>query len=595
MISAWQYIRNFFRMGRADFEAVEALSGVLVRDLKSRLVIEFGLAILFASVGEYVMAAVWIITIVPAEFTEILLHQSIKRSKRPRVHHLYGQFGVSLLGGGTWCAIGVWQWLTYHPILMAAGLSMIVGVLMHVTFKYSDWSKCAIVGAIPPVLALIVMAILPPGENIHLGHRALLIFGFAGLIQYTFTIVRANILRQNGLKKALSQASAANEAKSAFLANMSHEIRTPMNGVLGMADLLGRTELDKRQEEMVGIIQSSGHSLVRIIDDVLDISKIEAGHLTLTSDVFSLRELVHTIVATSELAARENNLGFSCRFDSSDSLHLLGDPTRIRQVIGNLVSNAIKFTEEGEVTLDLCTLETDAPDLRKLVVTVCDTGVGLSSEAQAKIFQPFRQADNSMSRQYGGTGLGLSIAREIAQAMGGDLTVESEPGRGSCFTFSCPLKIADIEAGGVPHISGAGAREDDGSTQENLKVLVAEDHPVNRRLLEMMLDSLSLDAVFVEDGLSAVEQSRAHGFDLILMDIQMPGLNGVDALEVIRQAEEASGQPPVPVIALTANAMKHQVEAYKQAGFDGFLAKPFTLEDLVTAMSHAITSRDGLV
>ncbi len=574
-------------MGPADFRSVEALSGVLVRDLKSRLVIEFGLAILFASVGEYVMAAVWIITIVPAEFSEILLHESMKRAERIKVRHLYGQFAVSLLGGGTWCAIGVWQWLTHHPILAASGLSMVVGVLMHVTFKYSDWSKCAVVGAIPPGLALVVMAFFPPGENIHLGHRLLLIFGFAGLIQYTFTIVRANIQRQEQLKSALSQASAANEAKSAFLANMSHEIRTPMNGVLGMANLLERTRLNEHQSEMVEVIQSSGHALVRIIDDVLDISKIEAGHLTLTPEVFSLGELVHTVTATSELAARENSLSFICRYDSDGPQHFYGDGLRIRQVIGNLVSNAIKFTSDGKVTLDLHTEPMDQPDQCRLVIKVCDTGPGLSAAARERIFDPFMQDDNSMSRQYGGTGLGLSIAREIALAMSGELTVESELGVGSCFTFTCPLTISD-----APQIEQSPAKptEDKATLNRQIRVLVAEDHPVNRRLIELMLVSLACEAIYVEDGQKAVEMFRSREFDLVLMDIQMPGLNGVEALNAIRSAEQASGRTHTPVLALTANAMKHQVDAYRAAGFDGYLAKPFTLEGLLAAVSDVLAT-----
>lgn len=578
--------RDFFRMGPVDYASVEALSSVLVRDLKSRLVIEFGLAILFASVGEYLLATVWILTIVPAEYSEIILHQAIKRSPQPRIWHLYGQFFVSLLGGGTWCVIGVWQWLTYHPILIASGLCMTVGVLMHVTFKYSDWSKCAVVGAIPPVIALGIMAFLPPGENLNIGHRILLIFGFVGLIQYTFTIVRANIIRQNQLKEALRQASAANEAKSAFLANMSHEIRTPMNGVLGMADLLDGTELNTRQKEMVNLIQSSGDSLVRIIDDVLDISKIEAGHLRLTPDVFRLGELVHTVSATSELSARENNLSFSCKYDSDGPHYFYGDVLRIRQVIGNLVSNAIKFTPEGEVRLELHTEKTQTEDQYELYIQVCDTGPGLSEKAKATIFQPFMQVDNKMSRKFGGTGLGLSIAREIARAMGGDLTVESEPGKGACFTFHCPLQLAQAPVDDLKEYPADEGSKTNWARQ--LSILVAEDHPVNRRLIELMLVSLECEAVYVDDGQKAVDACAKKRFDLILMDIQMPGLDGMEALNAIRQNEELSGQTPTPVVALTANAMKHQVEGYRTAGFEGFLAKPFTQQDLVNAISSVV-------
>lgn len=386
-------------------------------------------------------------------------------------------------------------------------------------------------------------------------------------------------------------ASAANEFKSIFLANMSHEIRTPMNGVLGMADLLGRTSLSPQQQEMVDVIQTSGGTLIGVIDDILDLSKIEAGHLALETEEFSLNELVSTISTASDMAAREKNLIFTCAYQPDPNNYFIGDALRLRQVIGNLLSNAIKFTSEGEIALDVSVQPMEGSEACNLIVKVRDTGPGLSEADLEQIFRPFVQADGSMTRRHGGTGLGLAIVTHIAGIMQGEVSVQSKVGEGSEFTFQCPLlraesraadKAPDEPVDGIVAVHG-----------QRPSILVADDHRLNRRLLELMLGEMDVDVTFVEDGSKAVDICETLTFDLVLMDIQMPGLNGVEAFRHIREHERKAGRKPVPMIAMTANAMKHQVEEYMSAGFDRHLPKPIMIEDLLGSINAALLSHSG--
>ena len=584
-------VQDFFRMTEDDFLASEALGETLLKDFAFRIIIELFLGLLFAWTGEVTLAIVWLILVIPAESCESILRWFVDRSDRLTVTHLYTQFLVSIMGGSVWAGAGAYLWMTGSVYHMAAGLAMIVGVLMHVTFKYVDWLKAAVIAALPPGIVFFSLAFLPTEIESSLSEKVLLIFGFSGLLYYMYTVAAGSIAKQVELKKALAAASAASQFKSIFLANMSHEIRTPMNGVLGMADLLDRTPLNTDQSEMISIIQSSGETLIRVIDDILDLSKIEAGHLTLETQVFSLDELVRTISATSEMSARDKNLTFQCRYSSPESSYFVGDALRLRQVIANLVSNAIKFTSEGSVTLELEARHSQSAAHSEIIVKVIDTGPGLSEADQEKIFRPFVQADGSRSRQHGGTGLGLAISRNIVEIMGGELNVESQIGEGSIFSFSCQLLKSDVAPDQSPTFHSRSARLVGARSGDRASILVAEDHPFNRRVLELMLATLEADVHFVEDGMKAVEACKAQSYDLVLMDIQMPGLNGVEALTLIRQDEQVGGRQHTPMIALTANAMKHQVDEYEAAGFDGHLAKPIVIKDLVQVVNEALSER----
>ncbi len=580
----------FFRMTEDDHRASEALGAVLVKDLIFRIGIELVLVLLWALCGQVEFALIWLALVVPAEFGEVVLEQLKKRDKNPGDGYLYGQFFVSLFGGGTWAGGGVYLWSTGDIVMMASGLLMIVGVTAHVTFKYSDWIKGAIVAAIPPMTGLFALAIMPMPFEMSVPERILIVVAIGGLIYYMLIVAVADVQKQIQLKQALNAASEASRTKSIFLANMSHEIRTPMNGVLGMAEMLGRTGLEDDQKEMVSVIRSSGDALIGVIDDILDLSKIEAGHLELDHQAFWIHDLVRNLVITSELMAHAKGLEFRLVWKEDRPLCVEGDVLRLRQIVGNLLSNAIKFTEDGVVTLAVTADVNEQKGVCGLSFAVADTGSGLSDDDQARIFEPFVQVDDSLSRRHGGSGLGLSISHRIAAMMNGSLGVRSKKGEGAEFSFFCELPmVEDCEAASEIDIEDTTG-DVEPTHGHRPRILVAEDHAHNRRVLQLMLATMSVDVCFVEDGRKAVEAYEAGEFDLLLLDIQMPELTGVEALAEIRRIDAERRHPAVPALALTANAMKHQVDEYISAGFNGHVAKPIVVETLVNTMNDALTN-----
>jgi PAS domain S-box-containing protein len=388
-------------------------------------------------------------------------------------------------------------------------------------------------------------------------------------------------LAQDALKEALARAEAANVAKSEFLANMSHEIRTPLNGVLGLADALGRMELTPRQQEIVGMIVSSGKALTGILSDVLDLAKAEAGQLELREEAFSLRDTIGSAAFLFETVARDKGLDFKVSFDTGGGDALVGDPLRIKQIVSNLISNAVKFTGEGEVAIH--TAVAMAPDgVADLLVTVKDTGRGFTEEVRERLFARFEQGDGSITRQYGGAGLGLSIALTLARMMEGSIDCAGAPGKGASFSFRARLRPAASAAGANP------VTEDEDLPPRRVRVLLAEDHVINQMVVQLMLDGTA-EVVIAGNGREAVDAALAGpAFDVILMDTQMPVMDGLTAIRLIRQAEAQSGLPRTPVISLTANAMAHQVQAAMEAGADLHLAKPITSDALYAAIEEAM-------
>ncbi|MGA0606257.1 ATP-binding protein [Phenylobacterium sp. VNQ135] len=383
------------------------------------------------------------------------------------------------------------------------------------------------------------------------------------------------------LRAAQAQAEAANAAKSAFLATMSHEIRTPLNGVLGMAQAMASESLTGRQQERLGIIRQSGESLLAILNDILDLSKIEAGRLELEIVDFDLSELARG--AYSAFTAIANKKGLSFALDTRAAAgRYRGDPSRIRQVLYNLISNALKFTEAGEVRV------TAEHKYGTLTLTVQDTGPGIAPDALPKLFSKFDQLDSSTTRRFGGTGLGLAICRELAQLMGGHMAVASELGEGSRFTLRIPLERLGDESAPAP--APPAHAEPEGLS---LRVLAAEDNAVNQLVLKTLLHQLGVDPHIVEDGKAALEAWETGDWDAILMDVQMPEMDGVTATARIRAREAATGRRRTPIIALTANAMSHQVQSYQAAGMDGFVAKPVQVADLYAALQAALESVDA--
>jgi two-component system, sensor histidine kinase len=379
------------------------------------------------------------------------------------------------------------------------------------------------------------------------------------------------------LMEARDAANAANIAKSQFLANMSHEIRTPLNGVLAMAQVMERGELPEPQRERLAIVRQSGEQLLAVLNDVLDLSKIEAGKLELSDHDFDLERLVGSAGDGFRALANEKGLEFAVEIDPAAAGLWRGDSDRVRQILGNLVSNAIKFTAEGKVAAKF-----ESADAGGLRLSVSDTGIGIPQDKVLTLFEKFTQADSSTTRQYGGTGLGLAICRELAQLMGGQISVLSEEGRGSTFIVELPFprgSTADAEE--APQAAA-------GTQQRSVCVLAAEDNLVNQKVLKAIVEPMDVELAMVGDGRAAVEAWRTGHFDVILMDIQMPVMDGIAAAKAIRAAEKAEKRERTPILALTANALVHQVEEYLAAGMDGHVAKPIEISKLYEAMSRVL-------
>jgi CheY-like chemotaxis protein len=396
---------------------------------------------------------------------------------------------------------------------------------------------------------------------------------------------------QRSLLQARNEAEAANRAKSDFLANMSHEIRTPMNGVLGMAQVMAAGDLGKIQRERLDVIRQSGETLLAILNDLLDLSKIESGKLALEEVEFDIADLARSVQATFSALAQQKGLAFDLAVEPSAEGGWRGDPTRVSQILYNLASNALKFTDAGGIAVTV----RRSDDVLEIIVR--DTGVGMSAETLGGLFEKFVQADASTTRRYGGTGLGLSICRELARLMGGDISAESELGRGSVFTVRLRPTWLGALAGGPGETPRDG--EDAPSRQRShLHLLVAEDHPTNRLVLKALLSHAGMDPTFVENGQACIEAWEAGAWDAILMDVRMPVMDGPAAARAIRVREAATGRARTPIIALTANAMAHEIAACLEAGMDGHVSKPIETARLLEAIAAALdpeTARKGAV
>ena len=392
---------------------------------------------------------------------------------------------------------------------------------------------------------------------------------------------------ERAMASALTAAEAANLAKSEFLANMSHEIRTPLNGVMGIAGALARTRLEPEQREMVGLIESSAGVLESLLGDVLDSARIEAGRLELSNEVFDLAAALRGVVALFEPKAAEKGLALETSIAPPAEAMVSGDVVRLRQIVSNLLSNAVKFTDVGKVSLQVeATRSIETVSLRLIVR---DTGIGFDAAVGAKLFKRFEQADGSITRRFGGTGLGLAISRSIAEAMGGTLEAVSQPGQGAAFILTLDLPRARGE-NIAPQVVTTSATIGPEDAMGSPRVLLAEDHPTNRKVVALILEAVGVDLTVVENGQAAVEATEAADFDLILMDMQMPVMDGLTAIRLIREREKAAGARRTPILALTANAMPEHARASAEAGADGHLSKPIAAAKLVEAVRNAVES-----
>lgn len=422
-----------------------------------------------------------------------------------------------------------------------------------------------LVGAIPALsimVALLVLALIVGGVRV-------------------YRLIKDLAYNEEALDRTLAEAESANAAKSQFLANMSHELRTPLNGIIAMTELLRDHQTDARGREMAATIVSSGLTLEHVVNDILDVAKIEAGLLKFESVPFELDELLKSVAQLHGAAAAAKGITLGLTIQNDASGVYLGDRTRVSQVLSNLISNAVKFTETGCVQV---TARKHGD--RRLCLSVSDTGVGFDRATAARLFQRFEQADVSVSRRYGGTGLGLSICASLAEMMGGQVSVRSVPGKGSTFFAHLRLpRVGNVEV--VKPEPVAPAHNEDA---RSLRVLYADDHAINRQVVAMILEPLGVDLTLAHNGREALDTLTTSAFDIVLMDVQMPEMDGLTATRLLREYEAARGLIRTPVIALTANAMPDDVDRSLAAGADLHLPKPIRPAELLEAINQVISA-----
>jgi len=537
------------------------------RGRNSRLVAMVVMAGFLAAIFGPAPALAWMATNLGLELWLIRLMRGVEaRAGKPS--SLRTRLAPALTFSGVWSATALLAWWLGPPVMKFAALLTLLGLIVE-GLKYAAVSRSATVSLLPPpVLALSVMP-FSVGKPLWMEVLAssLALFGLGGYLIDAARLLRANAL---ALEKAQAEAQEASRAKSVFLAMMSHELRTPMNGVLGMAHALGSTQLDARQADYLETIVESGDGLMAILNDILDLSKIEAGKLELEAVPFEIRVLGRQLQRVWRETARVKGLTLSLEIAPDTPPWLSGDPIRVRQILLNLVSNALKFTQAGRVDIAI------APHAAGGVeITVSDTGIGMTLEQQAKLFTPFVQGDRSIARRFGGTGLGLSICRELAEMMGGRIGVASRQGEGSTFTVVLGLATAEAPASEVapeaaPDIAGA-------------RVLVVDDNLANQAVARAILEAVGVLVATASDGREALARLRVEDFDVVLMDVHMPVMDGVEALRRLRSGE--GGRPDIPVVALTADAMSGEIERLIGLGFDDAQPKPIQPAGLIHAIA----------
>jgi len=550
-----------------------------VRELGMRL----GFAVLIMLAASYASSPLWPGVWLGAVVVAQLLNAAVglKAYRDPaftpgrgwEARYLTFQF----INSTAFAAIGPILWFQCGMEGRLIAMVVLMGGLLNIGTQPDTSGRLLWLGCAPYAVALGALPILtvwlePRVSVIEMGFLDL------GSALYLLHVLRAVGRRDEAARAtaaALARAEAASAAKSTFLATMSHEIRTPLNGVLGMAQAMEADPLSEAQRKRVDVIRQSGGVLLTLLNDLLDIAKIEASRLDLEDGLLDIEDLAAQAHDAFAALAANKDITLSVVASPRVAGVWRTDPTRVRQILYNLLSNAVKFTERGAVN---ATLDLDGSD--RVRIQVRDTGEGIPEATLPTLFERFVQGDASTTRRFGGSGLGLAISRELARLMGGDLTVESTLGAGSVFTAVLPL-ARGVRPQPAPAV-------EDLRPVDGLRVLVAEDNETNRLVISTLLQQIGVTAQLAENGAEAVEAWQTGVWDLILMDIQMPVMDGLDAARRIRAFERAAGRTPTPIVALTANAMSHHLAEYRAAGFDGVAPKPIQLTVLIEAMEAAL-------
>lgn len=514
-----------------------------------------------------------------ALFTAVISFLLMRASARISTpHQRLGIVSLLLLGSinsiaHLWFSESPEQTTNLFLVILACGivLSNRVQWISLVSFNWAGWFIVNLATDMPMMLHFVFSMLM--GTLLswfsHLGRRSLVSKQVELTQQRDYAIAH---------KK---EAMAANEAKSAFLANMSHEIRTPMNGVIGMIDVISRTRLSEQQATFLATAKRSADSLMVIINDILDFSKVEAGELTLEHIEFDLKPFMLEVIQEHKIVADEKGLRLELKAENDNSIGVVGDPHRLKQIFNNLLSNAIKFTECGGVTVHYNT--TRCNDALRLNVEVNDTGAGIDNSVIPILFESFSQADSSTTRKFGGTGLGLAITKQICELMGGEITLKSEIGKGSTFTFFVTFSLPERreKETKVDPVQSP-------SNNINVSVLLVEDNEINRQVMLAILGGMGVEVDEVNDGseaLAALLKSPPSKYDVILMDCQMPNLDGYETTRRIRAGSVGDHLSPIPIVALTANAMESEKQKCFDAGMNDYLTKPVDIESLRDVLS----------
>ncbi|ATQ43908.1 hybrid sensor histidine kinase/response regulator [Caulobacter mirabilis] len=478
-----------------------------------------------------------------------------------------------------WTILALLLWNPGAHALQLAVFCLLTGQMAHAqAFSARSRLMLLMVGGMP---AAMLLALCLVGTDLPLAERAIVTIATVVMIAYFLRASQATRRQSEALEASRAEAVAASDAKTAFLALMSHELRTPMTGVLGMAKALESGPLNQHQRHQLGILLQSGEGLLAHLNDILDISKVEAGRLQLEAVPFNLVDKINRVREVWSQIAESKQVGLTFTLEPPQPPWLIGDPTRIRQIMINLVSNALKFTDTGEVVVAV-TVSPIGATHAKVVIAVRDTGIGIAPEQQRRLFEPFTQADVSVTRRFGGSGLGLSICRSLAEAMDGEVDLVSVLGEGSTFTLRLTLPLA---ADQEPAPAAPAARSIAG-----LRVLVVDDNAVNRLVVETLLNALDCETRAESDGLAALQALEAEEFDAVLMDIHMPGMGGTEALQAIRAGAGGPARD-IPVIALTADILEGAAEKLLRAGFDAVQPKPVAIDTLAVCLADLSEAR----